>query len=150
MNDLEYAAELIGRLPKRDRAELRRPGHCPALWKVLVRMDKAESDYHEPYEWERRWRVLLRCIARTGQGAKPLGKALAETGWSEGRLFRLLEASEEGLYDQIRFAAAYLESKDARPDWTQFHDLLIYNNERARHAIARSYYSHQPDEENNN
>jgi CRISPR system Cascade subunit CasB len=145
MNKLEYAADLIGRLSKKDHAELRRPGLSPALWKILASLNEAESEYHSTYEWEKRWSILLRSIALTGQGDSSeddpsFGQALAQTGWSEGRLFRLLEAEDEALHDQMRFATAYLESKDARPDWTQAHDLLFYDNERARHAIARSYY----------
>ena len=143
MNKLEYAADLIGRLSKKDHAELRRPGFSPALWKVLTRLGESESEYHSRYEWEKRWAVLLRSIALTGQGQTSLGRVLAETGWSEGRLFRLLEADEDALYDQMRFATAYLESKDARPDWKQGYDLLFYNNERARHAIARSYFTYE-------
>ena len=148
MKKLEYAADLIGRLSKKDHAELRRPGFSPALWKVLARLGESESEYHSPYEWEKRWAVLLRSIALTGQGDSSkgdpsLGEALAEADWSEGRLFRLLEAEEYALYDQMRFATAYLESKDARPDWKQGYDLLFYGNERARHAIARSYYTYE-------
>ena len=148
MNKLEYAAEIIEQLSKKDYAELRRPGFSPALWKVLTQLDEPESEYHSPYEWEKRWAILLRSIALTGQGDSSqddpsLGEALAQTGWSEGRLFRLLEADGESLYDQFRFATAYLESKDACPDWTQGYDLLFYNNERARHAIARSYFTYE-------
>lgn len=143
MKKLEYAADLIGQLSKKDHAELRRPGLSPALWKVLTRLGESESEYHSPYEWEKRWAILLRSIALTGQGQTPLGKALAKAGWSEGRLFRLLEAKGDALYDQMRFATDYLESKDACPDWTQGYNLLFYDNERARHAIARSYFTYE-------
>lgn len=143
MNKLEYAAEIIEQLSKKDYAELRRPGFSPALWKVLTRLGESKSEYHSPYEWEKRWAILLRSIALTGQGQTPLGQALAKVGWSEGRLFRLLEAKGDAVYDQMRFATAYLESKDACPDWTQGYDMLFYNNERAHHAIARSYFTYE-------
>jgi CRISPR system Cascade subunit CasB len=147
MSTLERAADLVSGLPNRDHAQLRRPGITPALWKVLANLGKSESDYFSPYEWEKRWKVLLRGIALVGQGNRDFGEALAEAGWSEGRLLRLLEAEGESLYDQIRFATTYLESKEVTPDWKQCHDLLFYDNERARHAIARSYYRVKAGEE---
>lgn len=143
MNKLRYAAELVGRLPKRDHSQLRRPGISPVLWKVLNELDEADSEYYSPYGWEKRWAILLRGIALLGHGEMPFGKALSKAGWSEGRLFRLLEAEGDSLYDQVRFATKYLESKEVRPDWKQCHDLLFYNNEKARYAIARSYYRAQ-------
>ncbi|MFW6189815.1 MAG: type I-E CRISPR-associated protein Cse2/CasB [Planctomycetota bacterium] len=139
-------------LPPGDVAELRRvtpdDPYTPALWKLLL--------HHVPESWtggpgrdenERRWAALFAGMAVAAglhDPAVPLGRALAEAGWSELRFVRLMRDRADGLADRVRRVAAYLNSKAQTADWADVANLLLEQEgewaERHRRRIARDYY----------
>ena len=71
-------------------------------------------------------------------------RALAETGWSETRFVRLMEADEDTLPVLIRRMAQYLASKQQAANWDDVRQLLFVQfgdaAEDVRLRIARPYY----------
>lgn len=141
-----------GRLSTGDRAALRRINPdtpvTPTLWKVLLDLGLGEAPgWIGQTKWERRWATLLMGMAHC-EGLHdydvPLGQALAETGWSEMRFVRLMEADEETLPVLVRRMAEYLASKQQPANWEDVRRLLFYQSgetaEDVRLSIARSYY----------
>lgn len=141
-----------GALSTGERAELRRISpdqpFTPALWKMLLALGRADapSRLRQP-EWERRWATLMMGMAFCAglhDFDVPLGRALAEAGWSELRLTRLLRAEGEALETEVRRLAQYLGSKSERADWTGIARLLFYQSGQIaaeiRLEIARTYY----------
>lgn len=141
--NLNRAASQIESLPKRERVRLRRGRQSAGLWRIL-----AEQEIDASPRDEERYELVLRAIALLGQndpdtdGHLPYGRALFEANYSQLRLERLLEA--EDLFDEARKTILFLDAQsDAlrqSPDWTQLNDYLKYRNDRARRAIARSYF----------
>jgi hypothetical protein len=70
------------------------------------------------------------------------GRALYEANYSQLRLERLLEA--EDVLDEAEKTVRFLDSQSdmlgQAPNWSQLNDYLQYRNDRARRAIARSYF----------
>lgn len=134
---LTRAASQIESLPKRERVRLRRGKRSAGLWRIL-----AEQELDPGPRAERRYELLLRAIALMGQGPMEYGRALFEANYSQLRLERLLEA--EDLFDEaektVRFLDAQSDALSQPPDWSQLSDYLKYQNDRARRAIARSYF----------
>jgi len=135
--------------PTGERARLRRldPIQAPGLafYRFAFR--------HLPDGWERHqpaWMTLVAGIALMGQTAhrpdRPAGQALAEAGYAESRLERLLAAQEATLYTLLLRAARFLAAKNASCNWVDFARLLLATNrepqESARLAIARAFYRH--------
>lgn len=129
------------------RAGLRRlsPGRPPGL--AFYRFAEA----HLPLEWERvqdRWVTIVCGMALMSPGPhrpdQPAGKTLAESGYSEKRLERLLAADEEALQTLLLRAARFLAAKGAPCNWTDFAALLLAQGdqprEKARLRIARDFY----------
>ncbi len=152
----------IGKIAKRmkpkgimstgDRAELRRVSpkqpYTPALWKLLFHY-KLDNDWlgigQDAYE--RHMSTLLMGMAHcTGlhNYHVSLGHAMAESGWSELRFVRLMEARGETLEVLIRRLAQYLSSKGQSANWVDVAWLLLSQDrdsaEKTRLGIARSYY----------
>ena len=141
-----------GSLPNGDRAALRRIDPdtpvTPTLWKVLFDLDQDESpDWISQTTWEQRWATLLMGMAHCAglhDYDVPLGRALAEAGWSETRFVRLMEADEDALPVLIRRMAQYLASKQQAANWDDVRQLLFDQfgdkAEGVRLRIARPYY----------
>ncbi len=156
--------EWLGGLPKQvaalqpgPRAQLRRwrPGRTelsPAFWRIYVtRPDGEKAAAIHPKALER-IAVLLAALAETDglhrgheANASSLGRALAQCGFSEARLIRLLEAGDEQRADGLLKAASFLASK-AQPFVTT--DLVHFACpqgddalERRRLKIARDFYA---------
>jgi CRISPR system Cascade subunit CasB len=147
------------RLSGGERAELRRmtpedPG-CPAFWRIVAQdlepsglLPKGES---ARLESERSWAAVLSGMA-VMQGLLQVGRrpghALAEAGFSEQRLARLLRARREGLEDMLRGVARFLASKGQAVDWAPLAQLILHQDEERgeviRRAIARDYYGSLP------
>lgn len=137
--NLKAAESQIQSLPKRDRVRLRRGHRSAGLWRIMAEQGlDAESHKYE----EERYELLLQAIALLGQGSTDYGQALYEANYSQLRLERLLEA--EDIFDEarktVRFLHAQTGSASWAPDWSQLNDYLKYQNDRARRAIARSFF----------
>lgn len=131
-------------------AELRRANpqepYSPALWKVLAQLPEPWSRQ----ELERRWGIVLQGLAHCLPLHRPgmrLGRTLANVGYSELRLTRLLRADEEQLMAELVRLAKYLHSKGEPLDWADAARLLLEVDapwaSKHRRAIARSYYGAQ-------
>lgn len=156
-------ASRIGRLaavlsadsyPGSDRAALKRhaPGQPPPLafyrlWLRHMQSDPPNEDAAGA------WALLSWGLASCGPEAhrpdKSLGQALAECGYSEARVERLLAASDDDMRlalvaGLVRFVAA----KGAAFDWTHLAQLLLTRDaslrERIHVRIASDYYRHLP------
>lgn len=139
-------------LSNADQAALRRIDPdtpvTPTLWKVLFDLDQDESsDWISQTTWEQRWATLLMGMAHCAglhDYDVPLGRALAEAGWSETRFVRLMEADEDTLSVLIRRMAQYLASKQQAANWDDVRQLLFVQfgdaAEDVRLRIARPYY----------
>ncbi len=135
-------------LPTGDRAKLRRMAPGQPLPLVFTRFALA----HLPESWERHpddWAALLAGIAimaprahRPGHG---LGRALAESGYSEARLERLLDANGETRRTLLLRAVRFLTAKSAPFDWHDAAQLLLTRDEakrdRINQRIARDFFS---------
>ena len=152
-----------GVLTTSDIAELRRmnPGRPAAasFWKLMMRHgvtspDGAERDHPE---LEKTWARIVRCIAldtKVGEdhtegphlGNRSLGGALANAGYSEGRLKALLNAQGETMLKAVEHAAHFLSGKQEKFNWNQCAALMMTRHRNAeqqdgdRVRIAREYY----------
>ncbi len=134
--------------PTGDRARLRRISPGQPLPLTFSRFAVA----HLPDGWEHRlddWATLVAGIAimapnahRPGHG---LGRALAEAGYSEARLERLLDADGQTRRTLLLRAARFLAAKQTPCDWTDGAHLLLTRDEakadKVRLGIARDYFS---------
>jgi CRISPR system Cascade subunit CasB len=95
---------------------------------------------------EPKWATLLMCMAYCpGLHAPgtPLGESLAESGWSELRFVRIMEAGPDALPPLLRRMAQYLASKEQPADFDDVRKLLFYTGswaEEIRLRISRAYY----------
>lgn len=143
------------RLSSGDIAELRRISpeapFTPALWRVLLSLDLADSPgWIRQETWERRWATLMMGMAYCAglhEFEVPLGRALLNAGWSELRFVRLLRSQGEALEIEVRRVAQFLASKAQPTNWTDVANLLFYQSgesgENIRLGISRSYYTAQ-------
>lgn len=131
--------------PAGERARLKRwsPGTAPSLafYRFAFRC--------LPEGWERRseaWMTLTTSIALMCPDPHrpdvPLGRALADIGYAEARLERLLAAEDGTLPTLLLRAARFLRAKNAGCNCTDFAYLLGLggNPQRVRLRIARDYY----------
>ena len=140
-------ARVIGAddFPTGERARLKRwaPGSPPSLafYRFAFR--------HLPEGWERNpeaWLTLTTAIALLCPDPHrpdlPLGRALADTGYAEARLERLLSAQEDTLHTLLLRSARFLCAKNSGCNCTDLAYLLGLRGdpERARLRIARDYY----------
>lgn len=144
------AATLDARhFPTGDHAALRRlhPGLPPSL--AFYRF----AFKHLPEYWESQrnaWMTLVTGIAlmcpKPHRPDRPAGLALAEAGYSEKRLERLLAAEGDTLHTLLLRAVRFLAAKNAACNWVDFARLLLTKDadklENARLRIAKDYYRH--------
>jgi len=137
------------RFPTGERAALKRmalDGPAPlAFHRFMLRhVDPA----WQAESWTSEWRALICALAIQRHGgfdpARALGQALAEAGFSEYRLERLLSATGETLRSLALRAARQLAARAIAADWRQLAELLFSRNPEIRESvnrrIARDYY----------
>jgi CRISPR system Cascade subunit CasB len=97
------------------------------------------------------WMTIAWGLATLGKEGhdprRPLGQALAESQFSEGRIEQLLSAPEDVRLDLFMKAVRFLAAKGERFDWRDGAAfLLTLDNEqrqRLNHRIAAAFYRHQ-------
>ncbi|MFO8008765.1 MAG: type I-E CRISPR-associated protein Cse2/CasB [Candidatus Brocadiia bacterium] len=148
----KLAVAIRDQLGSGEVAELRRISphepYTPALWKLLLTyVPDGWTTGPQRDEKERRWAALLMGMAITAglhDHSVPLGRALAEAGWSELRFVRLMRDEGDSLMERVRRLAQYLASKAQPADWTDVAHILLDQQgdwaERHRMRIARDYY----------
>jgi CRISPR system Cascade subunit CasB len=141
-----------GMLTTGDAATLRRmdPRHVDAPFLKLVGLVldaqlPVDPAAREPLET--RWAAIVVGLAHLGVLHRPgvhLGAALADAGFSELRLVRLLRADEERLIDDLPAVARFLSARGVAADWTDAARLLLSagrsDDETVRRHLARDYY----------
>ena len=138
--------------PRGEHAALRRldpaAPSAPAFWRLLF--EHVPEQRRRTSESESRWALVLHGLAlmsrpnasahRTGAG---IGAVLAEAGFSELRLNRLLRARGEGFRQMVPRVCRYLAAKNAAVDWVRFARWLLADEARAeehRRQVARDYF----------
>ncbi len=125
-------------------AALRRmvPGQPPPL--AWYRFSIA----HLPDGYERQeqdWIAVTACLAILGpdgfRPSQPLGRVLAEKGYSEHRLERLLAAGGATLRLLLLRAARFVAAKGASCDWTAAAQLTLVRDSAVREAVRRRFAS---------
>ena len=88
---------------------------------------------------EQHWAMILSGMARLPhqRGAR-LGRQLAEHGFAERRLVRLLDADADHLPAELRTLVAFLDSKGARLDWLTPSALVLSVDADDRDAVRRT------------
>jgi CRISPR system Cascade subunit CasB len=156
MGMLAHATEKI--LSPGDLADLRRLGEgdigSPAFWKVAALWLEPKGFLRDQGgeardAAERRWAFILAGLATLGHLHQPgyrLGRALAEAGFSELRLVRLLRSYDETLLDLVRITARQLAAKGQQVDWADAAELVLSDGadheESVRRRVARDFYKH--------
>lgn len=139
--------------PAGDRAALRRwaPGQPVPL--AFYRLWLRHSGGELPSEIQTEaWLLLVWCAATLGQEAhrptRRLGQALAESGFSEGRLERLLSAPEGARSELLISAVRFLAAKGECFDLTEAARFLLTTDQARRDSlnrrIAEAFYRHLP------
>ena len=141
-----------GHFPAGDLATLRRlgPNSPPSL--TFYRF----AFKHLPDNWENNrdaWQILVAGIAlmcpKPHRLERSAGQALAEAGYSEKRLERLLAAEGDTLHTLLLRAVRFLAAKNETCNWVDFARLLLSvdsaKQEQARLATARNFYRYLPD-----
>lgn len=130
------------RYPAADRAALKRwaPGQpVPLAFYRLWLRHLGEEPPHEAQT--EAWMTLAWGLAISGEGShdpkRPLGQALAESGFSEGRLERLLSAPDDVRIELFMSAVRFLAAKGERFDWTQAARFLLTVDAAKRESIHR-------------
>lgn len=153
--DIAPIARMMGaqHYPNGERAALRRwaPGQpIPlAFYRLWLRHLGRELP---PESQTEAWMALTWGLATAGPDShdpkRPWGQALAESGFSEGRLERLLYAPEEVRLDLYMSAVRFLAAKGERFDWSEAARFLLTQDPSKRDGlnrrIANSYYSPLP------
>jgi CRISPR system Cascade subunit CasB len=97
------------------------------------------------------WALITWGLATSGgashQRNRSLGRCLAETGYSEARLERLLAASDEDMRQAlVASLVRFVSAKGAGFDWVQLAQLVLTQDvdsrERLHQRIASDYYRH--------
>ncbi len=149
-----YLAVRVGHLGRGDAAELRRlnPDQpwSAVYWRLLASFTRKELfriGGKTQDDAEKRWSVVLRALVHTGELNNPearLGRALAEAGYHELRMVRLLRAREEALLDEVSRVAKFLSVKAEPFDFCELASLIENGDrpwaEKFRANVARSYY----------
>lgn len=150
VNRLAAAMSPNGWLTTGELAELRRLNteapDRPAFWRVLAAY--VSKDKPIPFEQESRWALILSNMARMApfhhQPGQRLGQVLAERGFHEQRLMRLLRSEGHTFDDAIRRTCHFLAAKAAPVDWLDLARLILTRKsqkaEEIRRSIARDYY----------
>jgi CRISPR system Cascade subunit CasB len=128
--------------PGADRAALKRwaPGQFPPLAFYRLCLRHLNTDL-PPAHQTHAWMAVVWGIAFMGTGAhrpdRPFGKALAEAGYSEGRLERLLAAPADLRLDLLTSAVRFLASKGEGFDWTEGALFLLTEDAEKRETLHR-------------
>jgi len=132
-----------------DRAKLRRmavAGQAPlAFHRLILRHVNVRW---QAEKWLPAWRTLVCALtipSHSGYDERiALGHALAEAGFSELRLERLLASTGPSFNTLLLRAARQLSAKAQRADWRDAAKLLFASNtaerEEANSRLARAYY----------
>lgn len=148
MNEL---AKVVSELTPGDRAELRRgdpddPG-SPAFWRIAISRlaPRKYIDLESPNSRSlSQWVVILGALAQLEGLHSPrrnLGRALAEAGFSELRLTRLLRAEDGQLLGLVRQAVHFLAAKGQEVDVADLARLILYRGPKIRRSIASQYFT---------
>lgn len=133
-----------------DRAALKRwaPGQpIPlAFYRLWLRHIGADLPPESQIE---DWMTLAWGMALCGgchDARRPLGQALAESHFAEGRLERLLSAPDDLRRELFMSTVRFLAAKDERFDWTEAARFLLTHDTDKRESIhrriAQAYYPH--------
>lgn len=133
-------------------------GERAALKRLTPRLPPSLKFYrfafrHLPQGWEAQqaeWMAVVSGIAlmcpEPHRPDRPVGRALAEAGYSEARLERLLAAEGEDLHTLVLRAARFLAAKAEAVNWVDLACLLLTRDkgklENVRFKFARDYYPH--------
>lgn len=152
-SDIVRLAGAIGapHYPNGERAALRRwaPGQPVPL--AFYRLWLRHLGHELPPEHQTvAWMTLAWGIATCGAGChdprRPLGQALAESRFSEGRLERLLSAPDDVRPDLFVSAMRFLAAQGERFDWHDAARFLLTTDADKRESlhrrIAGHYYHH--------
>lgn len=150
-------AGVIGssRYPSGERASLKRwaPGQSIPLAFYRLWLRHLGDDLPEESQTEA-WMTLAWGLATSGEAShdprRPLGQALAESGFSEGRLERLLSAPDDLRIELFMSALRFLAAKGERFDWRDAAQFVLTRDHDKREAIHRriaaAYFRHLPQE----
>lgn len=128
--------------PAGDRAALRRwaPGQPVPLAFYRLWLRYADDDL-PPESQTEAWMLITWAIANLGAGAhapnRSWGKALAEAGFAEGRLERMLSAPEGVRADLFMQAVRFLAAKGERFDLAEAARYLLTQDEAKREQLIR-------------
>ena len=144
-NHIGHLAGVVGStgFPNGDRAALRRmsPDQPPPLGFYRF------AAHHLPEGWDRDadaikdWMTIVAGIAVMSPDAhqprRGLGAALAEAGYAESRLERLLASEGDTRRLLLLRAARYLSAKSARGNWVDGAHLVLVRSSDRREAVHR-------------
>ncbi len=140
--------------PSGDRAALRRwaPGQPLPLPFYRLWLRHLDTELPPSTQLEG-WMALTWAIATLGADAhapkRPLGQALAESKFAEGRLERLLSAPDDVRLELFMSAIRFLAAKGERVDLTEVARFVLTHDadkrELLHRQIAAAYYRHAKD-----
>lgn len=146
IGDLARRIDNLGTGPQAELRRLRPDAddrwRSPTFYQLyaLITPDGERSDEHQ-----RRWAMILSGLAHLPHRRRiSLGRALAEAGFAEIRLVRLLDAEPDQIADHLRTTVAFLAAKGAEADWCDLALLVLScggdEHDAVRRRIAQSYY----------
>lgn len=126
----------------------------PAFWAIVAEVLEPalppDGEAEARRDAERRWAVALRAMATLADLSHPnrrLGAALAEAGYAEMRLQRMLSCPADRLPIEVQTAARFLAAKGVAVDYTDLVRLAVLDRPQAaegiRRGIARDYFRTQ-------
>jgi CRISPR system Cascade subunit CasB len=141
--------------PTAHRAKLKRmalDGPAPLAFHRFM-LEHVDEAWHRD-DWMDDWRTLVCALALQRDGGhdpgRPFGRALAQAGYSEARLERLLAADGDTRRTLALRAARQLAAKGLSANWRDFGNLLFSHDpeprERANRRLARDFYRAQQEE----
>lgn len=138
-----------------DLAELRRLDvHAPdkpAFWRIVAAyVDPGRQTAGFSLAAESAWAIVLSNMARMAPSPhdprRSVGRALAEAGFHELRLMRLLRTHGHGFSDVVRRACGFLAARGDAVNWVELAALILTTDrdraEAIRRRIARDYYNY--------
>ncbi len=138
------------RLPTGERAALRRmvPTQAPPLTFYRFALRHLDAGWDADAELRKDWITIVAGLALMSPNAhrpdRRLGTALAEAGYSEARLERLLAADGDTRRTLLLRAARFLAAKGSACNWVDAAQLLLTRapdkREQIQRRIAKDYY----------